>query len=404
MKNKLLIAILSICSAAICATCMVGCNPTAPSTPPEDPSGPPVELPTPPSSDADQTPPSVPAPGDKHEHTFSADWTYDKNSHWHASDCGHNETKDYSLHDLDLNGCKVCSFKYTQGLEYEAIQSNKVTSGYRVKGIGTATEAEINIPPEYNGLPVKQILWNAFKDCTQMKAITVPECCNFFGELVFENCTNLTRVELPDSLTQLYYGVFKNCSSLTSLKLPENLEYIYENVFEGSGIKSLYIPAGTKQLENTALYGSYITLANVTIDPANPYIKKDGNCIIYIKNSLNQVLAGDKTSVIPSYAKNISSSAFSECLELKIIEIPDGVENIYDNAFYGCTGLETVTLHKTLKAIHRGAFEKCASLKNIFFDGTVTEWQALVFDKNGDRWDIDSGNYIVHCSDGEVNK
>ncbi len=91
-------------------------------------------------------------------------------------------------------------------------------------------------------------------------------------------------------------------------------------------------------------------------------------------------------------------------MELKIIEIPDGVENIYDNAFYGCTGLETVTLHKTLKAIHRGAFEKCASLKNIFFDGTVTEWQALVFDKNGDRWDIDSCNYIVHCSDGEVNK
>lgn len=51
-----------------------------------------------------------------------------------------------------------------------------------------------------------------------------------------------------------------------------------------------------------------------------------------------------------------------------------------------------------------GAFEKCASLKNIFFDSTVTEWQALVFDKNGDRWDIDSGNYIVHCSDGKVNK
>ena len=54
---------------------------------------------------------SVP-PAPTHTHTFSDEWEFDENNHWHAANCGHTLTyKDYSAHRFINNVCKMCGYK-----------------------------------------------------------------------------------------------------------------------------------------------------------------------------------------------------------------------------------------------------------------------------------------------------
>ena len=58
---------------------------------------------------------SVPDAGKKHEHTHSADWSYDATNHWHAANCADNDecksaTADVAAHTLEGNTCSVCGY------------------------------------------------------------------------------------------------------------------------------------------------------------------------------------------------------------------------------------------------------------------------------------------------------
>ena len=58
---------------------------------------------------------SVPDAGAKHEHAYSADWSYDATNHWHAANCADNDecksaTADVAAHTLEGNTCSVCGY------------------------------------------------------------------------------------------------------------------------------------------------------------------------------------------------------------------------------------------------------------------------------------------------------
>lgn len=334
-----------------------------------------------------------------HSHTYEAGYTFDKLNHWHASDCGHaEETEGTAAHDLNENGCTVCGFKYTQGLEYSF---SSYRNEYTVKGIGTATGTQIIIPAEYNGYPVTSVDYQAFKDCTQITRVIFPDSVTLLGEYVFENCVNLLSVELPANLTMLYRGLFDGCTSLTQVELPEGLTHIGDDVFDRSGITEIYIPKNVFQVDYRAFKESNIE--KITVDPANPYNKGDGNCVVFTYNDEYTLCAGLKTSVIPDYVKSIGNGAFSDCTGLAAIEIPASVKTISWNAFMNCKDLETVTLHKTLTEINGRAFANCPKLKDIYFDGTVGEWNAIkkcTETQYNSPWNYGTDNYTVHCTDG----
>ena len=58
----------------------------------------------------------------------------------------------------------------TEGLKY-TLSSNKLY--YTVSGIGTATDTDIVIPSEYEGLPVTAIGISAFNECTSLISVTI---------------------------------------------------------------------------------------------------------------------------------------------------------------------------------------------------------------------------------------
>ena len=53
------------------------------------------------------------------------------------------------------------------------------------------------------------------------------------GEYAFKECTGLTAVTIPDSVVRVGVSAFSGCTSLTSFNLSDKIEFIGKNAFYG---------------------------------------------------------------------------------------------------------------------------------------------------------------------------
>ena len=104
-----------------------------------------------------------------------------------------------------------------------------------------------------------------------------------------------------------------------------------------------------------------------------------------------------------SYYSHLKDHIAKNCKEITVEEKSgeNTVTAVLSNGFSGMTALEKVTLPATITEICESAFYQCASLTDITFLGTVEQWKAI---KKASDWNKESGDYTVHCSDGDVEK
>ena len=102
--------------------------------------------------------------------------------------------------------------KYSKGLEYRLNYDSK---SYSVSGIGTCTDTDIVIPSIYNGFPVISISSSAFRGCTSLTSVEIPDSVRSIGMHAFAECTSLTSIVIPDSVTSIAFNAFFDCTSLT---------------------------------------------------------------------------------------------------------------------------------------------------------------------------------------------
>lgn len=97
---------------------------------------------------------------------------------------------------------------------YRIISSNPESADVAVTYRGTSYsqyqneyEGVVNIPEsvEYNGTTysVTSIDEYAFRDCSTMFSITIPNSVKSIGSWAFESCSSLTAVTIPNSATSI---------------------------------------------------------------------------------------------------------------------------------------------------------------------------------------------------------
>jgi len=107
---------------------------------------------------------------------------------------------------------------------------------------GTITITEGNclvgaaaIPDTIAGLPVTRIRFDAFRGCTSLTSVTIPDRVTSIGSYAFYGCTSLTSVTIGNSVTSIETHAFSGCASLTSVTIPDSVTSIGYAAFYGQG-------------------------------------------------------------------------------------------------------------------------------------------------------------------------
>ena len=206
----------------------------------------------------------------------------------------------------------------------------------------------------------------AFGSCPNLTHVEVESDINDKYQTVFNDCP-ITSAKIPTSFisvlpkenletVELTSGIgigqnaFKDCYNLRSVTLPESLISIEENAFYGCvhlvevyNKSSLQISKGSKDFGYVGYYAD-----TIYSNGEESKLSTDENDFTVYENGGKKILidyAGKETKlVLPDGITEIRKRAFSENKTITSIVVPRSVEKIEEGSFYGCSALESITI------------------------------------------------------------
>ena len=284
----------------------------------------------------------------------------------------------------------------------ESAESCAIT-GFKDGTPDSAKEGKLDIPDTLAGKKVTGIGESAFKGCSALTSITIPNSVTSIGNEAFYFCEGLTSITIPNSVKTIGYNAFYGCNNLTCAiyigteselntlktnisdvdneKLTDNLHHLF-NIDDG---------VITTTTQSTLLSGDFVipdTLDKIKVTGI-------GYEAFYGCNNLTSVSIPDSVTSIGTYAfkecsgltsvsipnkvTSIGNGAFGMCSNLKSVSIPDSVENIGGMAFACCSSLKSVTIPGSVKTIGDRVFSDC---QNFIYLGTEDNWKKIEGYKN----------------------
>ena len=172
----------------------------------------------------------------------------------------------------------------------------------------------------------------AFRGCSGLTSVTIPNSVTSIGFSAFSDCSGLTSITIPNSVTSIGNYAFAYCSGLTSVTIPNSVTSIGSSAFSGcSGLTSVTIGSGVTSIGEYA-FSSCSGLTSITI---------------------------------PNSVTSIGDYAFYKCSGLTSVTIPNSVTSIGNYAFSGCSGLTSVTIGSGIIYINSSAFGSCPELTDV---------------------------------------
>ncbi|MDE6272811.1 MAG: leucine-rich repeat protein [Muribaculaceae bacterium] len=240
-------------------------------------------------------------------------------------------------------------FQYTyegQTLTYTIDGTNCMVKAGTSSSAGNIVSGNLIIPDvAFNGetgYPVTSIGYYAFRNCTNLNSITIPNSVTRIYDYAINGCTNLKNIIFEDGETKLSLGVKDYSSSYT---------YTGKGLFYDAPLESVYLGR------------------NLSYNSAQNY----GYSPFYGQSKLVDVTFGE-------HVESVGINLFKGCSSLESITIPNSVTSIGDSTFYGCTNLNSITIPNSVTSIYNYAFNGCTNLKNIIFEDGETELTLGAYD------------------------
>ena len=265
---------------------------------------------------------------------------------------------------------------------------------------------------------VNKIGDHAFRNCTNLTSVTIPNSVTSIGNHAFYKCTNLSSFNIPNSVTSIGEFAFSGCDLKTIISLIEEPlmvlfgdfdPFFDDNIFNNT---ILYVPKGTiEKYMNTRVWKNFRHIEEMDSSggekPDNPSIEEpgsdDGSTIsgscgetvnysydkasrtltIFGKGAIYDYDNGSNKVPWSSYAADIQKIeiksgitsigyfAFYQCRNVTSLSIPATVGYIGSSAFEDCTSLTSLSLNDGLLYIGGSAFEGCTGLKTLSIPSTV---------------------------------
>ena len=138
------------------------------------------------------------------------------------------------------------------------------------------------------------------------------------GSRAFRQCSYLTSIDIPNSVTSIENQAFLNCSSLTSITIGNSVTSIGSSAFNNcSGLKKVIVK-------------------DIAVWCGIKFDSDDSNPLRYAKHIYSDEDTEITNLIIPNSVTSIGNNAFSNCSGLTSITIPNSVTDIGNGAFSGC--------------------------------------------------------------------
>ncbi len=262
----------------------------------------------------------------------------------------------------------VMASDYTyENFTYTRWENTPGVTEIEITGVIDKNITEINnIPEKIDGIDVKFIGYEAFKNCTSLESVKIPSNINSIGGHAFSGCTNLTNITLSESITTISDELFYGCKNLVNINIPKSVTKIEGSAFSGcTSLSNITIPDGVTSIP----FGTFYQCASLT----------------NIK--------------IPDNVTNIGDAAFRECPNLVSVELSDNVTSIGNEAFLDCINLKNINISRNLISIGNGAFYGCQHLTNIQLPNTLISIGEYVFSDCKSLERLELSNSLISISD-----
>ena len=214
--------------------------------------------------------------------------------------------------------------------------------------------------------------WSSYS--SRITSVVIESGVTSIGKYAFKGYSVLSSVSIPSGVTSIGFQAFFNCPALTSVSIPTSVISIGTRVFEGcSGLTTITVDVSNATYRST----------DGDNNECNAILSKDGKTLI----------AGCKTTTIPSGVTSIGDRAFQSCSTLTSVSIPSSVTSIGNNAFYACPGLTSVNISNSVTSIGNDAFYGCTALTDVYYNTT----SPITYDAN---WYLGSTDRTLHVPVG----
>ena len=211
---------------------------------------------------------------------------------------------------------------------------------------------DIEIPSELNHHPVTAIGEDAFRGCSALKKVTIPQSVTSIGDSAFAGCHNLDSVTIKDAATSIGSRAFTECPLTTTLSLGKNITTIGDHAF--------------------------------------------GECVSLKTLSFGENSFGEN---IETNIKTIGYSAFASCTSINLtnVTIPENVTTIRPGTFDYCTHLEYIMLPAGLTSFQDSLKGCPAGNPNgaIYYKNYKATADALL--ANSTNTDLKNRNFLYLC-------
>lgn len=245
--------------------------------------------------------------------------------------------------------------------------------GIVVAGEGILVAAGADVGPDVVIPEGVRYIGDAFENRSDITSLTFSSTVETVGDSAFKGCTGLKAVIIPENVTRISSYAFYGCEALKSVSIPASLCDFGNWCFTGTAWAENgdFVLGGDGILFGCNVEGEEVSVPEGVKYIAEAFYESEYKSVALpqsVEKICNNAFSGSEeleTVVFAPGLLSLGEKAFYNCGALESVALPQGVETVGKQCFFGCDGIKTLSLPASLIRVEEKAFDLCTGVDSV---------------------------------------